>query len=174
MQTPATKQAQRSGGDSSVFEISFRGDHTCAAGDRRRIPTPPRKERTTSPETGSLVSVSGDLQPSSAFSFPSICGPGRDIGCLKLCRSGSEMAEIFSGTTSAASESLVGNLDSGLAEFDFDAEFQLLSIRIGTMCMKLYIAYTNMFTIFFLNLEIILSILDMYIHMYIFIFIINY
>ncbi|KAL0903966.1 hypothetical protein M5K25_026032 [Dendrobium thyrsiflorum] len=125
----ATKQVQRSDNDSSLYEISLRGDHTCGTRHSRRIPAPPSEVHSTSPETERIMIVSGGLQPSFSLTSPSICGPNNDICAPNLCGSGSEMAEMLSGASWTMSESPIENWDFGREKVDFDTLWSSTTIE---------------------------------------------
>ncbi|PKU85328.1 putative WRKY transcription factor 53 [Dendrobium catenatum] len=123
---PATKQVQRSDDDSSLFQISLHGDHTCGNHHCRRIPELPSELHNTSPEAERLMIVSGDLQPGFSLTSPSICGPSNDISAPNLRGSGSEMAEMLSGASWTMSESPIENWDF---KDDFDTLWSSTTIE---------------------------------------------
>lgn len=125
----ATKQVQRSDGDPTIFDVTYRGEHTCSQG----IP-PPEKQHTTKPNhtlvnyqndlldnLGTNLTVRTDGIEGDAFSFPvtspfysyeSINGDFGGTFCHVGCSGPSDFTGLISTNTSTGSSPI------------FDVDFQ--------------------------------------------------
>ncbi|KAB2000865.1 hypothetical protein E1A91_D12G267100v1 [Gossypium mustelinum] len=113
----ATKQVQRSDEDPTIFEITYRGTHTCVHGNQP-VPPPASPEKQEYKLTN--LNTNNNQQLQSQASQPQMNSFG---GMLSTQNSEPDLKELISANTSATNSPII-DLDFSLDQLELDPNFQ--------------------------------------------------
>ncbi|KAG4117511.1 hypothetical protein ERO13_D12G236600v2 [Gossypium hirsutum] len=113
----ATKQVQKSDEDPTIFEITYRGTHTCVHGNQP-VPPPASPEKQEYKLTN--LNTNNNQQLQSQASQPQMNSFG---GMLSTQNSEPDLKELISANTSATNSPII-DLDFSLDQLELDPNFQ--------------------------------------------------